>query len=181
MNPLFVVPLLAYAVAATLWPSQIDGGRRGRTLLLVEAGVLIVAIVAGYYLAKLAEPSALGVWWGRVGLLAAAYLYACGRGVTLVRAVLDLPDLHMRRDEDRTSGAIQVARGRAIGALERALILTLVLLGQYAAIGFVIAAKALARFRALDDRDFAEYFLVGTLASLLLALGVGLGVHILLR
>ena len=57
--------------------------------------------------------------------------------------------------------------------------LTLVLLGQYGALGLLIAAKALARFRALEDRDFAEYFLIGTLASLRHALLVGVGLRLL--
>jgi hypothetical protein len=83
----------------------------------------------------------------------------------------------MRRDEDRAAGAVDVARGRAVGILERAVALTLVLLGQYGALGLVIAAKSLARFKALEDREFAEYFLVGTLASLLLALLGGLAVR----
>jgi len=99
----------------------------------------------------------------------------------VIRAVLELPTLQMRRDDDRTAGAIDIARGRAIGALERALTLTLVLLGEYAAVGWIIAAKSLARFKALEDREFAEYFLIGTLASFLLALLVGIGMRILLR
>jgi len=49
-----------------------------------------------------------------------------------------------------------------------------VLTGSTAAIGFVVAAKTLARFRQLDDRDFAEYYLLGTLASVGVALGSGL-------
>lgn len=75
----------------------------------------------------------------------------------------------------------ELARGRIIGILERAIALTLVLLGQYGALGLVVAAKALARFRGLEERDFAEYFLIGTLASLLVALGAGVGVTLLLR
>jgi hypothetical protein len=55
--------------------------------------------------------------------------------------------------------------GEAIGVLERLLIVTLVLTGAEAAIGFVIAVKTLARFKQLDDRGFAEYYLLGTLAS----------------
>jgi len=86
----------------------------------------------------------------------------------------------MRREEDRTTGAVELARGRSIGVLERALTLTLVLLGQYAALGLIIAAKSLARFKALEDREFAEYFLIGTLASLLLAVLVGVGLKLLL-
>ena len=54
------------------------------------------------------------------------------------------------------------------------LIVAFVLTGSTAAIGFVVAAKTLARFRQLDDRDFAEYYLLGTLASVAVALGSGL-------
>ncbi|OLC05631.1 MAG: hypothetical protein AUH42_07200 [Gemmatimonadetes bacterium 13_1_40CM_70_11] len=86
----------------------------------------------------------------------------------------------MRRDEDRNVGAIEVSRGRMVGILERAIALTLVLLGQFGALGLIIAAKSLARFKAFEDREFAEYFLVGTLASLLLALLGGLGMKALL-
>jgi len=57
----------------------------------------------------------------------------------------------------------------------------MVLLGDYAAVGWIIAAKSLARFKQLEDREFAEYFLVGTLASFLLAVLVGVGMRILLK
>jgi hypothetical protein len=60
--------------------------------------------------------------------------------------------------------------GATIGVLERLLIVTLLLVGAEAAIGFVIAAKTIARFRLLDDRDFAEYYLLGTLASVSVAI-----------
>ena len=48
------------------------------------------------------------------------------------------------------------------------------LAGAEAAIGFVIAAKTIARFRLLDDRDFAEYYLLGTLGSVSVAILTGL-------
>jgi hypothetical protein len=64
--------------------------------------------------------------------------------------------------------------GATIGVLERLLIVTFVLTGAQAAIGFVVAAKTLARFKQLDDRQFAEYYLLGTLASVSVALGTGL-------
>ncbi|HEX7120970.1 MAG TPA: hypothetical protein VF178_01280 [Gemmatimonadaceae bacterium] len=180
MNPLAVIPILIYTLVVTLWPAQVDGSRRARNLLLLEVVFVVAALVAGHYLALLVEPRGAGWAWGRAGAILTAYLYACGRGVTLVRAVLELPDLRMRRDEDRTTGAVDVARGRAIGILERGLALTLVLLGQFGALGLIVAAKSLARFKALEDRDFAEYFLIGTLASLLLALLVGVGLKLLL-
>jgi hypothetical protein len=60
--------------------------------------------------------------------------------------------------------------GSTIGILERILIVVFVLTGTDVAIGFVVAAKTLARFRLLDDRDFAEYYLLGTLASVSVAI-----------
>ncbi|MBA2253502.1 MAG: DUF3307 domain-containing protein [Chloroflexi bacterium] len=64
--------------------------------------------------------------------------------------------------------------GATIGILERLVVVALVLAGQAAAIGLVIAAKTLARFKQLDDRRFAEYYLLGTLASVAVALISGL-------
>jgi hypothetical protein len=59
--------------------------------------------------------------------------------------------------------------GRVIGILERLIVYGAVLTDQIAAIGLVLAVKGLARFKEMDDRPFAEYVLVGTLLSLLLA------------
>jgi hypothetical protein len=61
--------------------------------------------------------------------------------------------------------------GATIGALERILIVTFILTGTAAAVGVVIAVKTLARFKQLDDRGFAEYYLLGTLASVSVAIG----------
>ena len=64
--------------------------------------------------------------------------------------------------------------GATIGALERLLIVVFVLAGAEAAVGLVIAAKTIARFKQLDDRGFAEYYLLGTLASVSVAILSGL-------
>lgn len=63
--------------------------------------------------------------------------------------------------------------GRVIGMLERIFVYVFVLAGQYIAIGFILAAKGVARFREFENRTFAEYVLIGTLLSTLLALFVG--------
>lgn len=60
--------------------------------------------------------------------------------------------------------------GSWIGILEREIILILGLLGQYGAIGFVIAAKSLARHSQLNEPAFAEKYLIGTLLSSFMAL-----------
>jgi hypothetical protein len=64
--------------------------------------------------------------------------------------------------------------GALIGALERALTVTFVLLGQYTALGLVLTAKSITRFEKLKSRMFAEYYLIGTLASMLWAILTGL-------
>lgn len=64
--------------------------------------------------------------------------------------------------------------GRVIGILERIIIYVAVLTGEIAAIGLVLAVKGLARFKEMDHRPFAEYVLVGTLLSTLLAVFVAL-------
>jgi hypothetical protein len=118
--------------------------------------------------------------WREIVLLTAAYWYALQGGAAVVRLVLDLvPVVERPLKEAILVPAGELSRGRIIGVLERALALTLVLLGQFGALGLIVAAKALARFRALENRDFAEYFLIGTLASLLHALLVGVGVKLL--
>ena len=72
-------------------------------------------------------------------------------------------------DRDR-SAAPPAQVGATIGVLERLLIVTLLLVGADAAIGFVVAAKTIARFKQLEDRAFAEYYLLGTLASVSVAI-----------
>ncbi|MBI2614633.1 MAG: hypothetical protein HYW52_02930 [Gemmatimonadetes bacterium] len=172
--------LLVFAVATTWAPWRRPGWKTPSRGLWVEGVALVTAVVAALQLARLAVPTRDGMAWGRVAFYAAAYWYACAGGMAIVRLVLDMVPVSPQPPKGGIAvSASELARGRMIGVLERALALTLVLLGQYGALGLLIAAKALARFRALEDRDFAEYFLIGTLASLLHALVVGVGVRLL--
>lgn len=63
--------------------------------------------------------------------------------------------------------------GRAIGPLERILAIVCIATGQPIGIGFLVAAKGFIRSKDLETREFAEYFLLGTLSSILLALPLG--------
>lgn len=64
--------------------------------------------------------------------------------------------------------------GKIIGMLERGIILTFGLLGEFGAISFVFVAKSMARFKQLEKRQFAEYYLIGTLLSFFFALIVAI-------
>ncbi|MEI8200437.1 MAG: DUF3307 domain-containing protein [Eubacteriales bacterium] len=58
--------------------------------------------------------------------------------------------------------------GRFIGTIERIIILIFLSIGQYAAIGLVLTAKSIARYDKISkEKDFAEYYLIGTLISTL--------------
>lgn len=59
--------------------------------------------------------------------------------------------------------------GSVIGKLERILTVILVLCNEIGAIGFVLAAKSIARYKQLDNQNFAEKYLVGTLSSTAIA------------
>ena len=68
--------------------------------------------------------------------------------------------------------------GRLIGYLERVLVLTFVFINQYAAIGFLITAKSIFRFR--EDKPYlVEYYLLGTFLSMTMVILVGLATILL--
>ena len=64
--------------------------------------------------------------------------------------------------------------GKYIGYFERFLILTFTLLNQYTAMALVLTAKSIARFEALRERKFAEYYLMATLCSVSIAIFIGI-------
>ena len=41
---------------------------------------------------------------------------------------------------------------------------------QFGVIGFVLTAKSIARFKQMENRNFAEKYLIGTLTSFLIVL-----------
>jgi len=74
--------------------------------------------------------------------------------------------------------------GKTIGMIERSLILTFILLGQYQAIGFLIAAKSVFRFGDLKEsgqRKRTEYILIGTLISFILSILLGIFTQFLIK
>ncbi|MBI3883774.1 MAG: hypothetical protein HY305_06070 [Sphingobacteriales bacterium] len=70
--------------------------------------------------------------------------------------------------------------GKLIGQFERVIILTLVLLGQYEAIGFLITGKSIIRFADHNSNLKSEYVLVGTMMSYAIAILTGVVVNHLL-
>ena len=77
--------------------------------------------------------------------------------------------------------AMDYQRGRIIGVLERTLLVVLVAAGSYEALAFITAAKGLIRAKELESRNFAEYFLIGTMSSVTIALVLGLALRYVIR
>ena len=64
----------------------------------------------------------------------------------------------------------ELKAGNIIGKLERIIIAILLLNNQFGVIGFVLTAKSIARFKQMEDKNFAEKYLIGTLTSFLIVL-----------
>ncbi|NMR25324.1 DUF3307 domain-containing protein [Pseudoalteromonas sp. NEC-BIFX-2020_015] len=74
------------------------------------------------------------------------------------------------------------AAGQSIGMLERVLMLTFILLDQFAGVGFLLAAKSVFRFGDLSaskDKKLTEYVMLGTLLSVTVTLFIGLAINYL--
>ncbi len=123
---------------------------------LAGEGVIFTATAAGLYLL------------GGLACLNEANL--------LFRCFMDRLQLKGKDDSDEPIDPAEYNRGRVIGMLERLLIFIFAVGGEFTAIGFVLALKAAIRFPGLNKRVFAEYVLIGTLLSTLLAIGIALAV-----
>jgi len=82
-------------------------------------------------------------------------------------------------EESKPQESIQQG-GKLIGQFERIIILTLVLLNQYSAIGFLLTGKSILRFSNQSEIFSSEYVLVGTLMSYSLTILIGAVVNLLI-
>jgi len=117
-------------------------------------------------------------------LVLAGALFLCDGGTHITRGILfktgtaphkKKKEQVTKNQEDKSSSPIdkeELNLGKYIGNLERLMVLAVVLVGSYETIGFIIAGKGLIRAREFEDRDFAEYFLIGTLTSVAFAMAI---------
>ncbi|MEA4883932.1 MAG: hypothetical protein VB144_09835 [Clostridia bacterium] len=104
--------------------------------------------------------------------LAANHVVRCMLGKITPHGLSDAP---IYPGEEPYADNETIKAGRVIGMLERWIMATFIVLGQYGAIGLTLTAKSIARFSKIEkDPAFAEYYLLGTLFSMVIALLVGL-------
>ena len=107
------------------------------------------------------------------------YLFMIDGGTAIVKGTLKkFPGLTQKALNAISTGSAaskteKENTGEIIGIIERLLILTFILAGNYEAVGFAVAAKSIARFKELDDKNFAEYYLLGTSVSVGIAVAAG--------
>jgi len=159
-------------------------------LTITEPMIHLIAIFTFWIAFRTITPS-LGVAFhprldlaliNRALLYATGYIFVLEGGTEIVRGVLRPLQTAIRGEVATAPESIspeELGAGKIIGNLERFLILTLVILEEHTAIAFVLTAKSVARFRELEKREFAEYYLIGTLTSTLVAIIVGLLLSVL--
>lgn len=128
--------------------------------------------------------------WFSISVVVLSFLFVMKPASIFIAMLLKPLIADLNRVSEQVNGACNVddksARdwneglvnaGKMIGIYERLIVLTLILLQQYAAIGFVVAAKSVFRFGDLrkgKTRAQTEYVIVGTFASLAVVLVIGL-------
>jgi len=76
----------------------------------------------------------------------------------------------IKNQSSRESGEELQNAGLYIGWLERFLVVTALLLHSPATVGLILTAKSIARYPEFKSKRFAEYFLIGTLLSISIAI-----------
>jgi len=117
----------------------------------------------------------------RINTYSLGLLFILNESNTIIRQLFDwikispnpsdnnTPDVDIVPPADKYIIIDEYKSGRMIGILERLFAYFAVVLNEYSIIGFILAAKAFARFKELEKKAYAEYVLIGTLASILIA------------
>ena len=112
-------------------------------------------------------------------LTVSAYLFMIDGGTMIVRGIFKkFPNLQLnalqsiKTDDGTIAGEENV--GEWIGVLERWITLSFVFTSSFTAIAFALTAKSIARFKEMDNKIFAEYYLLGTSASIIIAIITGM-------
>lgn len=81
--------------------------------------------------------------------------------------------LFTKYQDEATQGDDTVpGAGAIIGNMERIISAVFLATNNIASIALIYTAKSIARFKQMEDKQFAEYYLIGTLYSILFVVGV---------
>ena len=117
----------------------------------------------------------------RAWIYAAAVLLLTSPASILIKKVISIwtPDQTPNADVATSQTTDLQNAGKYIGILERLFVFFFIMTGNFASIGFLMAAKSIFRFGDLtksNDRKLTEYVLIGTLLSFGVAIATGFAV-----
>ncbi|MCL7941262.1 DUF3307 domain-containing protein [Halomonas sp. ATCH28] len=181
---LAAVLLCALAVAASHWlidlaKARLPAGELRWFLADQAAHMLVLLGLWLAWLGSLAPLRELAAWLASPAVLGVVAAYLLVTRPLSIAIALVMQRWSAQLEETGTLASA----GARIGVLERLLVLTLVLLDQLTAVGFLLAAKSVLRFgdlRDSRDRKLTEYVLLGTLLSVSTTLMLGMLVRLLL-
>lgn len=118
----------------------------------------------------------------RAWIYAAAVLLLTSPASILIKKVISIwtPDQPVNTDVTQSQTTDLQNAGKYIGILERLFVFFFIVTGNFASIGFLMAAKSIFRFGDLtksNDRKLTEYVLIGTLLSFGVAIATGFVVN----
>jgi hypothetical protein len=118
------------------------------------------------FLNMISQPAKLNVSFK----ILSGFIFTIKESTIIIRLVLrNVSAVPKKKEEPEINDVQEFDRGKLIGILERGLIYFLIIFNQVAAIAIIIALKSIARFKEMDDKNFAEYFLIGSLLSIVVA------------
>lgn len=140
---------------------------------IITAMCLLFHITGGEYVTILMQDFELEAYQNIIAMVIGILI--CGRPASIliqrVFALIIKPECDKRPGAEQTIIKIENPKvGSYIGVLEREIIFFLGVMGQFGAIGFILTAKSVARYKQLEDQKFAEKYLVGTLLSAVIAI-----------
>ena len=159
--------------------------RRSLAALLVDQALHLVGLIGALLVfgrIMLEEiVNLLGIIGERsVLMVILTYSFSLFFGSVFVERICDCFDHPLADEDDEDTVVVRKEKSASafIGFVERFLVTTFVFFGQYGAVGFVFAAKSIGKFTEGNEsamiRRFPAYYLVGTLASLAVAVVAGL-------
>ncbi|MDD4516704.1 DUF3307 domain-containing protein [Massilibacteroides sp.] len=135
--------------------------------------IVLYGVVSFFWTRNQVFPSYLELFSVNQLLIFTGFLLCMKPANVVIR--ICLASLNLYASNEKESGNDLEKAGRWIGTIERILTLVLVMLQQYAAIGFIIAAKSILRYND-SKTGKAEYVLIGTLLSFGIAVCIGIGI-----
>lgn len=171
---LWLIPLLIFAVHAGI--DTIKSYFPDKPLVFaIDQSLHIAATVVAtiFYLGYIDSPCCFGWLFNDLSL----WIYIAAYLIIMWPMGIVIAMLTRKWQTESDNGEGLPDAGRYIGMLERLLILTFIFVGQFSAIGFLVAAKSVLRFgdiRESGNRKGAEYILIGTMISFAAAIFTGL-------